>query len=182
MATKMTLHSFNLATRVAAAACLILVSGTDAAANRVELQGGRSYMDNAGTRALFVEGMLAERPMGSSRFTWAPDFSLGWIDGRNMQRYRGARYTTTDSIWLFAGGARFRFGGEDDWYRALFFSFQPALHTGKTRALSSAYEFVSTLGWQGRVFSVQLRHISNGSMHQPNCGETMALLGVRLPP
>ncbi|MGH8144898.1 MAG: acyloxyacyl hydrolase, partial [Rhodanobacteraceae bacterium] len=43
-----------------------------------------------------------------------------------------------------------------------------------------AYEFVSTLGWQARRFSVQIRHISNGSLHEPNCGETMLLLGVRL--
>jgi hypothetical protein len=64
----------------------------------------------------------------------------------------------------------------------LFFSFQPALHAGRTQALSSVYEFVSTLGWQGRVASIQVRHISNGSLHPPNCGETMVLLGVRLPP
>lgn len=178
----MTLHSFSPSIRVIAALFLALSVGTSKAASRIELQGGRSYMDNASATTLFVEGTLAEHPIGSSRFTWTPDFSAGWIDGRNIQRYRAVNYTTADSIWLVAGGARLRFGAEGDWYHTLFFSFQPALHTGKTQALSSVYEFVSTLGWQGRVFSVQIRHISNGSIHQPNRGETMALLGVRLMP
>lgn len=161
---------------------LATAAGTSMATGRIELQGGRSYMHDAGAATLFVEGTLAEHPIGSSPFTWTPDFSVGWIDGRNMPRYRRARYTTSDPIWLAAGGARFRLGTGGDWYHALFFSFQPALHTGRTRALSSVYEFVSTLGWQGRVASIQVRHISNGSLHQPNCGETMVLLGVRLPP
>lgn len=167
---------------ITAALFLATAAGPGMATGRIELQGGRSYMRDAGAATVFVEGTLAERRIGSSRFSWAPDFSVGWIDGRNMPRYRQARYTTSDSIWLAAGGARFRMGTGDDWYHALFFSFQPAVHTGKTRALSSVYEFVSTLGWQGRATSIQIRHISNGSLHQPNCGETMVLLGVRLPP
>lgn len=86
----------------------------------------------------------------------------------------------SDHIVLLAAGARFRYGAPGDWYHHFFFGFQPALHTGRTRALSSAYEFVSTLGWQAERFSVPICHISNGSLHEPNCGETMLLLGVRL--
>lgn len=129
---------------------------------------------------MFVEGVFTERPIGSTRFSWAPDVSAGWINGRNVRRYRHDRYTMADSVWPVAAGARFYYGTESDWYHRLFFSFQPALHTGRTRALSSAYEFTSTLGWQGKRFSVEVRHISNGSFHEPNCGETMVLLGVRL--
>jgi hypothetical protein len=33
------------------------------------------------------------------------------------------------------------------------------------------------LGWQGKHFSVQVRHISNGGFHEPNRGETMGLIG-----
>ena len=62
--------------------------------------------------------------------------------------------------------------------RGLFLSVQPALQSGRTQALSSGYEFVSTLGWQGRHVSVQIRHVSNAGLHAPNRGETMALLGV----
>ena len=60
----------------------------------------------------------------------------------------------------------------------MFFSLQPALHSGRTQALSSAYEFVTSVGWQGRRFSVQIRHVSNAGLHNPNRGETMALIGL----
>jgi hypothetical protein len=149
-----------------------------AAATRLEIQGGRSYMDSYAVDTAFVEGVFDEHRIGNSRFSWSPDVSLGWIDGRGISRYDGNRYSTRDQIWLLAGGARIHYGDPGDWYRSLFFSFQPALHTGRTQALSSPYEFVSTLGWQGRRFSVQIRHISNGNLHSPNRGETMALLGV----
>ncbi len=54
-----------------------------------------------------------------------------------------------------------------------FGSFQPAFNMGRSHALSSAYD----LGWQGRRFSFHLRHISNAGLHDPNRGETMALIG-----
>lgn len=62
--------------------------------------------------------------------------------------------------------------------RGWFLSFQPAVTHGRTQALSSPCEFITTLGWQGRRFSFQIRHVSNASLHQPNRGETMALLGA----
>src|SRR6185312_11098319 len=100
--------------------------------------------------------------VGDSRWSWSPDVSLGWINGRDIARFRDNRYDTRDDAWLLAAGAR----------------FQPALNSGRTQALSSPYEFVSTLGWQGRRFSVQIRHVSNGDLHKPNRGETMALVGI----
>ena len=153
-----------------------------AAAARLEIQGGRSYMDSYATNTVFVEGVFDEHRLGDTRFSWSPDVSLGWLDGRNIARFDGNRYTTRDQIWLLAGGARLHYGDASDWYRSLFLSFQPALHTGRTQALSTPYEFVSSLGWQGRRFSVQIRHISNGNLHHPNRGETMALLGVAFSP
>ena len=161
---------------------LVATAGTCMATPRIELQLGRSYSSSRGATTAFVEGTFSEHAIGSSRFTWAPDVSAGWIDGRDARRHRHARYSVTDSIWLVAAGARLRYGSPGDWYHHLFFSFQPALHAGRTRALSSAYEFVSTLGWQAKRFSVQVRHISNGSLHEPNCGETMLLVGVRIGP
>lgn len=159
--------------------CLGTVTDGGAVARGIELQAGRSYMDAHGAAAVFVEALSSPHRIGSSRFNWSPDISFGWIDGRDLQRYRGARYDTADAVWLLAAGVRLRYGMGNDWCRHFFFSFQPALHTGRTQALSSPYEFVSSLGWQGERFSFQLRHISNGSLHQPNRGETMALLGVR---
>ena len=164
--------------RLAAVALLALPALPVAAATRLEVQAGRSYMDSHGTNAAFVEGVFDEHRIGDSRFTWSPDVSIGWINGRDVPRYRHARYGTHDDVWLGAVGARFHMGYGDAWYRPLFFSFQPAYHSGRTQALSSGYEFVSTLGWQAKHWSLQIRHISNGSLHEPNRGETMALVGI----
>lgn len=168
--------------RAGLALLLLVCAGACVAAPRIELQLGRSYSSSRGATTAFAESTFSEHAVGSTRFTWAPDISAGWIDGRASRSRRRFRYSTTDSIWLVAAGARFRYGTSGDWYHHLFFSFQPALHTGRTRALSSAYEFVSTLGWQAKRVSIQVRHISNGSLHEPNCGETMLLLGVRIGP
>ena len=46
------------------------------------------------------------------------------------------------------------------------------------QARSSAYESVDSVGWQWHHLSFEIRHISNGRLHQPNRGETMALVGV----
>ncbi|RCS28712.1 lipid A 3-O-deacylase [Rhodanobacter denitrificans] len=147
-----------------------------AAATRFEVQAGRSYMDSHGTNAAFVEAVFAPQPLGQTRFTWSPDVSLGWIDGRHVAT--DSRYTTRDSVALLAAGARFHLGGTGDWYQPLFFSEQLAATNHVTYALSSHYQFVSTLGWQAKHFSVAIRHVSNGSLHRPNAGETMALVGV----
>jgi hypothetical protein len=152
-----------------------------AAAAHLELQAGRSYMDSYGTNAVFAEAVFAAHPIGASRFHWSPDVSLGWIDGRDVQRYRDSRYGTTDAVALLAAGARVQ-AGEDRWYHPLFFSFQLAGTDRTTQALSSHYQFVSTLGWQGQHLSFQLRHVSNGGLHTPNRGETMALLGIGFDP
>jgi len=160
-----------------ASIALVAASGTAMAAH-LEVQGGRSYMDSHPATTLFVEGVFSSHALGDSRFTWSPDFSLGWIDGRNLQRYDGSRYNPRDSVWLAAGGVRLQHAATDAWYRHLFFSEQLAVQNRHSLALSSDYEFVSTLGWQAGHFSFQLRHISNAGLHGPNRGETMALVGV----
>lgn len=162
----------------AAALPVLLALAAPAAATQVEVEGGRSYMDSYAANTVFVEAVFPQHAIGDGRLSWSPDVSLGWIDGRNLARYRGNRYSTRNAVWLAAGGARFHYGEVGDWYRSLFFSEQLALQTPRTLALSSNYEFVSTLGWQGRVFSVQLRHVSNAGLHDPNRGETMLLVGV----
>jgi hypothetical protein len=171
------MHPFAMPFRVVLVLFLAALAGPAAAA-RLEIQGGRSYMDSYGSNALFVDGVFDEHRLGSSRLSWSPDVSLGWIDGRDIARFRNGRYDTRAAAWLVAGGVRFHYGAADDWYRSLFLSLQPALHSGRTQALSTPYEFVSTLGWQGRRFSFQIRHVSNGNLHKPNRGETMALVGM----
>ncbi len=150
-----------------------------AAAAEINLEAGRSFMASEdGTDAAFVEAVFDPRTLGDSRFTWAPDVSVGWIDGRNLPHNPNPRYDTDDHVLLLAGGARFRYGGVEDWYRNFFFSFQLAAQDGRTRALSSGYEFVSTFGYSWHHLSLQLRHISNGGLRKPNWGETAVLVGV----
>lgn len=124
--------------------------------------------------------MFTSQRIGDTRFSWSPDVSAGWINGRRLAKYNrlSSRYHTSDRVFLAAAGARFQYGDDGDRYRQLFFSFQPALQTGRTQALSAGYEFASTLGWQGRTLSFQLRHISNAGTGGPNRGDTMALIGV----
>lgn len=162
------------------AALALLLAAAPAAAAQLQLQAGRSYMDSHAASTVFLEASFAPRPLGGSGLRWSPDLALGWIAGRDLARYRHARYGTRDAIWLGAAGVRLQAGDAGDWYRHLYYSFQLALHTGRTQALSSPYEFVNTVGWQWRRVSLQLRHISNGSLHEPNRGETMLLLGFTL--
>ncbi|MEI7035289.1 acyloxyacyl hydrolase [Fulvimonas yonginensis] len=158
---------------------LLTTAALPAAAAHLELQGGRSYMDNHGANAAFVEATFAPHAIGASgKLDWSPDVSVGWIDSRDVRRYRNAEFDTSQSVALLAAGARFHYGAPDAWYRPLFFSFQVAATNHTTQALSSHYQFVSTLGWQAEHLSFQLRHVSNGGLNGPNRGETMALVGV----
>lgn len=164
--------------RFAAALPLLLLPLLSQAATHVEVQAGRSYMDSHGSNTAFVEAVFAPRPIGNSRFAWSPDLSAGWIDGRDLAKYRDGRYDTRSSVALLAAGARFRTTDESAWYHPFFFSFQLAGTNHTTQALSSHYQFVSTLGLQWSHLSLALRHISNGGLHDPNRGETMALVGI----
>lgn len=152
------------------------------AAPLLDLQVGASFMGHHATPAVFLESVLDEHPLGSSDFTWAPDLSIGWIDGRNIRGPIERGYTPRDTVWLAAAGVRLRVRDPGSRWRSWFLSFQPAATAGRTVALSSGYQFVSSFGWQGERMSVRLRHVSNGGLHEPNRGETMLLLGVALAP
>ncbi len=161
--------------RSAAALALMGLSAAALAGPRIEVEAGRSLSDGYGTTTGFVEAVFDEHRIGSSRFSWAPDVSVGYIDGRSIARYGNK---VSDNIWLAAGGARLRMGGEGDWYHHLFWTAQVAAQTGRTLALSSAGEFVNSVGWQGEHWTFQVRHISNAGLDGPNRGETMALVGL----
>ena len=170
--------SLRTLARHAIALGLIAAAIPATAATRIEIQGGRSYMDSYGSNAAFAEAVFAPHAIGASRFSWAPDVSLGWIGGRDVHRYDYSPYTTRPSVALLAGGVRVHRGDAGDWYQPLFASFQVAATNHTTQALSSHYQFVSTLGWQAKHFTLAIRHVSNGSLSGPNRGETMAVVGV----
>ncbi len=161
--------------RSAAALALMGISIAATAGTRIDIEGGRSYLDSHGTNAGFVEAVFDEHRIGDSAFSWAPDASLGFINGRHLARYGNK---VTDDVWLLAGGARFRVGNEGDWYHHLYWTAQVAAQAGRTLALSSGGEFVNSVGWQGDRWSFQVRHVSNAGIKGSNRGETMALVGL----
>ncbi|UPG90087.1 acyloxyacyl hydrolase [Luteibacter aegosomaticola] len=173
------MRSSRVALGVLAALSLTVASLPAAADTHIEVQGGRSYMDSHPTDAFFIESVFNPYQIGASRFTWSPDVSIGYIKGRDVGRYANSHPGVNNNVWVGAAGARLHYGVDGDWYHPFFFSFQVAgTAGGRTQALSSGYEFVSTLGWQWKNISFQLRHISNGSFKEPNRGETMALIGL----
>lgn len=137
------------------------------AAARVELSGGRSVtLSHDWTTVLFAEWIGDPHPLW--KLSWAPAVGLGHFGARpNLPGER-----LDHDVWVGAAGARLYF------WRGLFFEFQGALTDGKTDALSTPYEFVSTLGWQAGHWQFMARHISNNDFHEPNHGETMLLVGV----
>lgn len=133
---------------------------------RWEIMAGRSHtLDSLWTNAAFVERLGDEHALGP--LTWAPDLGLGFIQARSTARAR-----LDHDVGLLALGARVQL------WRGLFVSEQAALALGRTDAVSSGCEFVSSLGWQGPRWVLMLRHISNAELHKPNHGETMLLLGA----
>lgn len=145
---------------------LLLLCSLPAGA-RVELSGGRSQTTHRDwTTVFFAEWVGGLRPLW--RLRCAPAVGLGHFNAR--QDLPGVRLD--HDVWVGAVGARLYL------WRDAFFEFQGALTDGKTDALSTPYEFVSTLGWQAHHWQVMVRHISNDDFHEPNHGETMVLLGV----
>ena len=145
-------------------------------AGTLEILGGRSKTSGwRWTDAAFLAAVGDAHPfrLGSHALSWSPDVELGWIGPRPVTA-RNVHEYLTHPVWMAMGGARV----SGFWNRA-FFGFDVALTKDRSGSLSSPYEFVSTLGWQGQRFVFALRHISNASFHEPNLGETMLLVGVR---
>jgi len=172
-------------TRCLAAALMCTLPALPAMAARFELQGGVSYMgnpsNNYSTPVAFGEVIFDPYQIGSSNFTWSPDVTVGWIGGRDgskVAEFNHDNPTTRHDTFILAGGARFHYGPANAWYQPFFLSFQPAFNSSSTQALSTHYEFVTTVGYQGNHWSLGIRHISNGSLHEPNRGETMVVAGI----
>lgn len=139
---------------------------------------GQDFTADKGAAAAFAEAVFDDYSIGNTAFTWAPDITAGWMSGRGDPPGGRYNYSTRDDIWLIAGGLRFHYGAAWAWYRPLFFSVQPTLHTGRTPGLSGSYEFTLTLGWQAAHWMMGVRHISNAGLHLPNLGETMLVGGI----
>ncbi|MGH8153932.1 MAG: hypothetical protein ACREP0_01640 [Rhodanobacteraceae bacterium] len=95
--------------------------------------------------------------------------TLGWIGSHDVDRGGLDR-----PAFVAGGGARYRF------FRRLFVSEQIIATSVRTSALSSRFEFMTTLGVHVGRFLLMGRHISNAHLigGGPNHGETMLLVGV----
>lgn len=99
-----------------------------------------------------------------------PVGTLGWVKSRDTPHDH-----LDHDVFVAGGGLRL----VSLWHGA-FFSFQLGVAGGRTDALSSAGQFISSLGWQGDHWVVMVRHISNGRIFPgKNLGETMLVAGLR---
>lgn len=154
----------------AALALGLTAAAATAPAAEFDLLGGASA--TAGVRwapALFAEVVAGPPVDGHAHFE--PVASVGAIGSRNTDHEN-----LDHTVFLIAGGLRY--GRED----GLFVSEQIAAISPRTDALSSRFEFMTSLGWRDGRWMVMLRHVSDAHIlgGGPNLGETMLLAGVRL--
>lgn len=151
---------------------LLLVSLAGAAAERGAsvgvLAGGSATAGVRWTPALFVS--VAGVPDDDAHAHFTPVASIGAVGSRNTDVH-DLDYT----VFLAAGGVRYGRA------QGLFVSEEIAATSTRTDALSSRFEFMTSLGWQEGRYVVMARHISNAHLlgGGKNLGETMLLAGVR---
>lgn len=145
---------------------LLAASGVARSAN-IELLGGRSVTSHGRSTPI-----VAAEWLGKSRqwkgIAFQPDIGLTYVFARHHQDGDFSRGTAVAAV-----GVRF-----PELPHHLFFSLQLGAAGPETPALSSAQQFVSSLGWSDHGIVVLVRHISNGSTREPNLGETMLLVGA----
>jgi len=153
-----------------AALALGLTAATAAHAVEFDVNGGASA--TAGVRwapALFAD--VTASPPDDGRAHFEPIGTAGAIGSRSTDHEN-----LDHTVFLIAGGLRY--GREN----GLFLSEEIAATSTRTDALSSRFEFMTSLGWRDGRWMVMLRHASNARIlgGGPNLGETMLLAGVRI--
>lgn len=141
-----------------------------AQATRVDIAAGQSLTSADRATAAVFASVYGDAPT-DGRWHFATMASLGWL---------GARRTRVEhlhhDVTVAGGGVRITMPNSR-WFA----SEQLVATSTRTDALSSRFEFSTTVGWQRDHFIVMLRHISNGHLvgGGKNLGETMLLVGVR---
>lgn len=127
-----------------------------------EFGAGRAQKIDGESTGVVTVSYLTAQP----RFPW--EFMVGYIDGRQRIDSGGVPDT------LFAGISK-RVDFDRHWYG----SFGVAVNDESTDVLSGHLQFQSALGWHGERLGVSIRHLSNGSIHGRNRGETFVLVQLR---
>jgi hypothetical protein len=149
---------------------ITLATALTARAQDFELAAGPTMTSSERTTAAIFASVFGESPV-DGRIHFEPIGTVGWI---------GAHHTYRENlhheVFLAGGGVRI-VAPNPHW----FVSEQLAATSTRTDALSSRFEFMTSVGWQDRHFVMMLRHISNGRLvgGGRNLGETMLLAGVR---
>lgn len=158
----------SLVRNLAAMACLVVCMEAQAAG--LDLVAGPSVTSSGRATAAAAISAFGQPPVDGDHH-FVPIATLGWV---------GARHTRVDDlehqVWMGGGGVRF-VSGSGHW----FLGEQLMVTSGRTDALSSRFELMTSGGWQRGHFILMLRHVSNGHLvgGGKNLGETMLLAGVR---
>lgn len=157
----------NMQLGLVAMACLLTCA--PALATGFDLTAGLSVTASERTTAAIFASVFGEQP-DDNRTHFEPIGTLGWIDSRNTRKD-----DLDHEVFVAAGGVRIL--AANHW----FVSEQLAATSTRTDALSSRFEFMTSVGWQHGRFIVMLRHISNAHLigGGKNLGETMLLGGVK---
>lgn len=147
----------------------VLASTACTHAASFELTAGPSA--TAGVRwtpALFFG--VAGTPPDDTRAHFVPIASAGFIGSRSTDVHG-----LDHNVFLVGGGVHY--GRDQGWY----VNEQIAATNARTDALSSRFEFMTSVGWEGSRYIAMVRHISNAHLlgGGKNLGETMLLGGVR---
>lgn len=148
---------------------LLIALPMAAGATGFNLAAGSSVTSSERTTPAVFASAWREAPM-DGHWHLEPVGTLGWLD---------ARSTRSDdlhhAVFLAAGGVRV-VTSDRHWLA----SEQLAATSTRTDALSSSFEFMTSVGWQDGHFVLMLRHVSNGRLigGGKNLGETMLLAGV----
>ena len=135
-----------------------------------DITAGPSVTSSERSTAAVFASVFAEQP-DDNRVHLEPIGTLGWINSRNTRKD-----DLDHEVFMAAGGVRI-LAANHHW----FVSEQLAATSTRTDALSSRFEFMTSVGWQHGHFIVMVRHISNAHLlgSGKNLGETMLLAGVR---
>lgn len=149
---------------------LVLASPAVAHAAAFDITAGPSVTASERTTTAVFASVLGTRPV-DSQWHIEPIGTLGWVDARHTRKD-----DLDHEVFLAAGGGRVIAPGHH-W----FISEQITATSNRTDALSSHFEFMTSVGWQDGHVIAMLRHISNAHILGcgRNLGETMLLAGLR---
>ncbi len=164
------MHARLLRLAVAGTLAAASITPTFARAADLGIVAGRSATtENRWTTSVFVN-IGSDHVRDWRGFHVQPVATVGWIQAR-----RTSREHLDHAVYVAGAGLRLV-----DWWHGAFASFQLGVAGGRTDALSSAGQFISSVGWRGPHWTVMIRHISNGDVFGgKNLGETMLMAGVR---